>query len=167
MRGSEPADSDPVTTDDGSRPTRPRPGGVSDAEVTALGKVSEALEWVERARGRLYDVHQLIGRADLLLGDAADLLDEAGRSELASQLRHEIVGRNVIAGRWTFQIVEEYDDGYWSVVREFDRRCRDDISDGVRHLFEAEMKDDRRTNGLPHHEASPDEIGAIDERVDD
>ncbi|CAN5450420.1 hypothetical protein BH23ACT3_BH23ACT3_21070 [soil metagenome] len=140
-----------------SRSTRPRPDGVTDAEVTALGKVSEALEWVERARGRLYDFHQLSGRADLLLGDAADLLEQAGRPALAAELRREVVGRNVIAGRWTFQVVEEYDDGYWTTVREFDRRCRDHISDGVKHLFEAEMKDDRRTNGMPHHEASPDD----------
>lgn len=139
-----------------SRTTRPRPDGVTDAEVTALGKVSEALEWVERARGRLYDFHQLSGRADLLLGDAAELLDHAGRPELADELRRDIVGRNVIAGRWTFQIVEEYDDDYWSTVRAFERRCRDDICDGVRHLFEAEMKDERRTSGLPHHEATPE-----------
>ena len=26
--------------------------------------------------------------------------------------RPELVGRNVIEGRWTFQIVEEYDAGY-------------------------------------------------------
>jgi hypothetical protein len=134
---------------------RPRPPGVTDAEVEALGKLSEGLEWVERARGRLYDFHQLSGRADLLLGEAADLLDVAGRTELAADLRREIVGRNVIAGRWTFQIVEEYDDGYWGSVRSFERRARDEVSGGVRHLFEAEMKDARRTNGQPGHEARP------------
>jgi hypothetical protein len=137
------------------RHTRARPDGVTDADVTALGKVSEALEWVERARGRLYDFHQLSGRADLLLGEAAELLEDAGHAELADGLRREIVGRNVIAGRWTFQIVEEYDDDYWSTVRAFEKRCRDEICEGVRHLFEAEMKDDRRSNGMPHHEALP------------
>lgn len=30
---------------------RPRPAGVSDATVEAVGAVTEALEWVERARG--------------------------------------------------------------------------------------------------------------------
>lgn len=54
---------------DDSRPGRPRPDGVTDAEVEALGTLSEALEWVERARGRLYDFHQLSGHADLLLGE--------------------------------------------------------------------------------------------------
>ena len=34
--------------------------------VDAVGKASEALEYVERARGHLYAFHQLIGRADFL-----------------------------------------------------------------------------------------------------
>ncbi|CAN5780730.1 hypothetical protein BH10ACT9_BH10ACT9_53360 [soil metagenome] len=49
-----------------------RPEVVSDAAVAAAGAVSEALEWVERARGELYTFHQLRGRADLLLGQACD-----------------------------------------------------------------------------------------------
>lgn len=38
-----------------------RPEGVDDATVAAAGKLAEALEWIERARGRLYDFHQLVG----------------------------------------------------------------------------------------------------------
>jgi hypothetical protein len=50
----------------------------SDDVVAAVGKPGEALEWVERARGRLYDLHQLIGRADFLFEEAADELEPAG-----------------------------------------------------------------------------------------
>ena len=57
-----------------------------------------------------------MGRADLLLGDAADELAEAGHDELADLVRTEVVGRNVLEGRWTFQIVEEFDDGYYDAV---------------------------------------------------
>lgn len=89
---------------------RRRPDGVDDATVAATGKLSEAVEWIERARGRLYDFHQMSGHADLLLGEAADDLEAAGHPEWAERLRAEIVGRNVIEGRWTFQIVEEYDE---------------------------------------------------------
>ena len=46
-----------------------RPPGADDATVEAVGKVSEALEWVERARGRLYDFHQMMGHADALFGE--------------------------------------------------------------------------------------------------
>ena len=56
-----------------------RPDGVSDAVVEAVGKASEALEYVERARGHLYALHQLIGRADFLFEEAADRSRTAGR----------------------------------------------------------------------------------------
>ena len=132
-----------------------RPAGTSDATVEAVGKVSEALEWVERARGRLYDFHQLMGRADLLLGEAADALEEAGHPDHADRLRDRMVGRNVLDGRWTFQIVEEFDDLYWNAAREAERAVRDDLMAGRRHVFESEMKDDRRTEGRAHHERRP------------
>ena len=132
-----------------------RPDGVDDATVEAVGKVSEALECVERARGHLYSFHQLMGHADLMLGDATDMLRSAGHSRVAERLETDVVGRNVIHGRWTFQIVEDFDDNYWSVLREQDRAVRDDLMGGMRHVYEAEMKEDRRTRGRHGHEAGP------------
>lgn len=132
-----------------------RPAGVDDATVEAVGKVSEALEWVERARGHLYELHQLLGHADLLFGEAADALAAAGHDAHAETLRRVVVGRNVIEGRWTFQLVEEFDDGYWSATREQERRIRDALVSGRRHVFESEMKEDRRTPGRRHHESRP------------
>lgn len=129
---------------------------MDDATVRAVGKVSEAMEWIERARGRLYDFHQMSGHADLLLGEAADALEDAGHGDVADHLRERIVGRNVLEGRWTFQIVEEYDDTYWSAVREFDRSVTDRLMGGVRHVFESEMKERRRTAGRRHHEPTPE-----------
>lgn len=132
-----------------------RPDGVDDATVEAVGKVSEALEWVERARGHLYSFHQLMGRADFLLGDAVDMLRDAGHVEVADRLEADMVGRNVIHGRWTFQIVEDFDDNYWSVLREHDRAVRDALVGGIRHVYEAELKEDRRTHGRRGHETGP------------
>src|ERR1700755_757113 len=97
---------------------------VDDATVEAVGAVSEALEFVERARGHLYSFHQLMGHADLLLGEACDKLRMAGHDALAGRLEEYMVGRNVLYGRWTFQIVEEFDDVYWSVFRDHERRVR-------------------------------------------
>ena len=132
-----------------------RPVGASDADIEAAGTVGEALEYVERARGRLYDLHQLIGRADLLLQEAADSLDEAGRAELAERIRTEVVGLNVLQGRWTFQMVEEFDDGYWTAVREVEKAVRDELTGGLRHVHEAEMKEANRTAGRRGHDATP------------
>jgi hypothetical protein len=147
---------DPVSeSNESSNNLGRRPEGVSDDTVEAVGKVSEALEYVDRARGHLYSFHQLMGRADLLLGDACDLLRDAGHGEVADRLATEMVGRNVLYGRWTFQIVEDFDDNYWSVFREHEQRVRDELQHGVRHVFEAEMKERRRTKGQPGHEGRP------------
>jgi hypothetical protein len=134
---------------------RKLPDDVTDDTVEAVGSVSEALEWVERARGHLYSFHQLMGRADLLLGEACDKLREAGHPEVADRLESDMVGRNVLNGRWTFQIVEDFDDNYWSVLRDHERRVRDELQQGYRHVFEARMKEDRRTHGRAGHEGTP------------
>lgn len=135
-------------------PRHQRPEGVSDATVAAVGKVSKALETIEHARGLLYGFHRLSGTADLLLGEAVDELREAGHAELADHLERDLVGRDILDGRWSFQVVEEYDEGYYAAFQDADRRARDLVG-GRPHLFEAEMKEDRRTRGRPGHEARP------------
>jgi hypothetical protein len=122
---------------------RRRPDGVDDDTVAALGTLGEAVETMERARGHLYAFHQLCGTTDLRLGQAAQELRAAGQHDAADHVERELVGRNVVEGRWSFQIVEEYDDGYWSVVCDAERSIRDDLVGGARHVSEAEMKADR------------------------
>jgi hypothetical protein len=133
---------------------RSRPD-LDDTTVEGLGKLSEALETIEQARGQLYGFHQHSGKADLLLQDAVELFRKAGHTQLADDLDRDLVGRNVIADRWTFQIVEDYDATYWSAFRAFDERARNELSDGDRHVYEARMKQRERTQGHPHHEAGP------------
>ena len=61
----------------------------------------------------------------------------------------------MLAGRWTFQLVEEFDDGYYADFKRLEQRVRDELMAGRRHVFEAEMKADRRTDGRAGHEATP------------
>ncbi|WP_253849422.1 hypothetical protein [Mycobacterium asiaticum] len=128
---------------------------LDDATVEAVGQLSEALEYVERARGELYSFHQLMGHADLLLGQACDKLRDAGHDTVADRLQTEMVGRNVLYGRWTFQVVEEFDDNYWTPLREHERSVREQLQGGTRHVLEARMKEERRTVGRPGHESRP------------
>lgn len=131
-------------------------GQLSDDDtIEGAGSLSEALEYVERARGHLYSFHQLIGHADLLLDEACDKLRDAGHHEMAERLQNDLVGRNVLGGQWTFQIIEEFDDNYWSVFRDHERRVRDELHQGVRHVFEAKMQKARRTRGRQGHEGHP------------
>lgn len=132
-----------------------RPPGVTDAQVEAAGTISEALEKVERARGHLYSFHQLIGAADFGFGDGADQLEASGHAELAARLREELIGLNVIADRWSFQVVEDFDDGYWTTARALDAAVREEVTGGRRHVYEAELKQQRRTHGRRGHEAYP------------
>jgi len=132
-----------------------RPVGASDETVAAVGTLSEALEYVERARGHLYAAHQLLGHADLTFGDAADELRAAGNAEAADRVDRDVVGRNVLDGRWTFQVVDEFDATYYAPVAECVRWVEGELMDGRRHVYEAEMKDRRRTAGRPHHERRP------------
>ena len=119
---------------------RERAPGSDDATVDAVGKVSAALEIVEQARGLLYGFHRESGRADLALQEAVTALAEAGHPGLAGEIRQVLVGRDVVPGMWTFQIVEAYDTEYWSVFRAVEQRVREQLAGGIRHVFEAEMK---------------------------
>jgi hypothetical protein len=120
-----------------------RPDTASDEAVAAAGKMTEALETLERARGHLYSFHQLIGSTDLALDEVLDPL-RAENPALADEIERELVGRNVLDGRWTFQIIEEFEDLYYSVFRDYERRVREALVDGRRHVYEAEMKARRR-----------------------
>ncbi|HEY0168721.1 MAG TPA: hypothetical protein VGB75_16875 [Jatrophihabitans sp.] len=127
-----------------AHPERPvakqRPAGASDELVAALGKLSEALEVVEEARGLLYTFHRRSGRADLTLQEAVQALHDAGEHETARQVADTLVGRDVIPGCWTFQLVEQYDAQYWSPFRAVEAEVRQRLAAGTAHIYEAEMK---------------------------
>jgi hypothetical protein len=124
-----------------------RPAGVSDELVAALGKLSEALEVVEEARGLLYTFHRRSGTADRLLQEAVRALHDAGEPETAQQVADVLIGRDVIPGCWTFQIVEQYDAQYWQPFRAVDAEVRQRFAGGTAHLYEAEMKYDEQQPG--------------------
>lgn len=121
------------------------PAAMDDATVEAVGKLSEAFEVVEDARGSLYRFHRLSGRADFALGDAVRMLREAGHGELAARIDRELLGRNVLPGLWTFQVVEGYDDTYYSQFRRLVTEARNALAGGERHTYEARLKAERHT----------------------
>ncbi|MFJ8624041.1 hypothetical protein ACIRD3_14480 [Kitasatospora sp. NPDC093550] len=118
---------------------------MDDATVEALGMLSQAWETTQRARGRLYDFHQLTGGADKTVGEAVRLLREAGHHEQADLVEREVQGADVLPGMWTFQIVEAYDDGYHARFTEVARQVREALAGDRDHIAEAEMKQRRET----------------------
>ncbi|MCD0445048.1 hypothetical protein LO763_15635 [Glycomyces sp. A-F 0318] len=129
---------------------------LDDRTVEAVGKLTEALETVEIARGHLYAFHQLTGAADFKVEDAIGLLEAAGHRDLARRLARELLGRNVLPGRWTFQVIEDYEATYYDVFRDLERETRR-LTGGVPHVYEADLKRHRRSAGEPGHEAVANE----------
>lgn len=128
-------------------PAHQRPEGVDDATVDAVGRIGEAFELLERARGALYEFHQRIGWVDDILGDGLDQLRAAGHTELADELAGTWLGRNVLPGMWTFEVVEAFDRTYYEVAVAGERRVRETLMQGRRHVQEAERKAARRADG--------------------
>ncbi len=151
-------DPTPDDHDGGPDAAHQRPEGVSDATVEALGKLSAALDHVEDARGHLYAFHRLCGSAETTLETATEMLRAAGHVKLAEAYERDVLGRNPIPGMWSFQMVESYDDGYYAAAKGHEQQALDDLVGGRRHLFEAEMKELRRTHGRAGHAAKPDDV---------
>jgi len=101
----------------------------------------------------------MLGHLDFQMGDAVEVLRAAGHDELAALLEREVIGRNVLDGRWTFQVVEEFDDGYYADFGRYARELRDALAGGERHRFEAALKQRRRSDGRAGHEPAPPRRG--------
>ncbi|MEV7406190.1 hypothetical protein AB0N93_38230 [Streptomyces sp. NPDC091267] len=138
-----------MSDDQNTTPNAPhqRPEGVSDKTVEALGALSKALETTERARGALYEFHQLTGSADFAVGDAVQLLREAGHDQEADLVEREILGRNVIPGHWTFELIESYNETYYRPFADIEKQLVYTLAQGRDHLYEAELKKVRRAPG--------------------
>ncbi|TDC56705.1 hypothetical protein E1212_01710 [Jiangella ureilytica] len=135
------------------------PDDADPATVVAVGELTEALETTEVARGHLFAFHQLTGSADFKLESAIEKLEEAGHGEFAARLRRELLGRNVLPGRWTFQVVEDYEETYYEPFKALERAGRDLVG-GRPHLYEADLKRRRRSAGEPGHEATPSDLSS-------
>ena len=144
--------------DDQPTPEHRRPAGVSNATVEALGKLSAALDHVEDARGHLYAFHRLMGSAESTLEEATAMVRDAGHTDLADALDEQALGQNPLPGMWSFQMVEEFDDGFYARTKGLHQRALDELVQGQRHIFEAEMKELRRSRGRAGHEATPADV---------
>jgi hypothetical protein len=129
------------------RPTRivdPAEGvdAIDDAALRAAHRVEVAVEWIERSFGALLDAHHAAGHAQEMLIDAARLLREAGRADLADAVLAEAACKDAAEGRWTYQIVDEFRGHLLDPARRLDERVRAELTGGVRHRHEARMKRD-------------------------
>ncbi len=136
-------------------PTETAPDPLSDVAAEAAGKLGEALEYVERARGQLYEFHHHIGHADLMLDEVLEGLEKGGHADLVALIRERVYGRDVLQGRWTYQVVDEFDDGYYAAWKDVTATVREKVPGGGRHEHEAALKRRRSPLSDPDLSAPP------------
>ncbi len=122
---------------------------------TAEAKLSEALEYVNRARGHLYSFHQLVGHADFLLDEVIEAADKAGRPEISELVRSTLYGANVLSGRWSFEVVDDFDGNYYAAWRDVEEQVRQQLSGGKKHGYEARLKAERQAKGVSRETTGP------------
>jgi hypothetical protein len=106
-------------------------------EREALHRVELGVEWLHRAHGNLVEFHHKTGHAMDHLADAEAQLRASGHTDLADALRDEYLPRGVIdEGRWSYDVLESYQDGFLSVLTDFEKHARSEIADGQRHVTE-------------------------------
>jgi len=106
-------------------------------ERTALHRLTLGVEWLQRAHGNLLAFHHSTGHAMDHVAEAETLLRKAGHDDLADAIRDEYLPRGVIDGdRWSYSVVEEFEDGMLSDLQAFDAAVRADLADGQRHVAE-------------------------------
>ena len=106
-------------------------------EREALHRVELGVEWLHRAHGDLVEFHHKTGHAMDHLADAEARLRACGHTDLADALRDEYLPRGVIdEGRWSYDVLESYQDGFLSALTDFEERARGEIADGQRHVTE-------------------------------
>lgn len=108
----------------------------SETEREALHEAELGVEWLRRAHGALVEFHHNTGHAMDHLHRAEALFREAGRTELADALRDEHLPRGVDGDRWSYDLLETVESGFIRPVTRFERRARERVAGGRRHVTE-------------------------------
>jgi hypothetical protein len=114
-----------------------RRADLDEAERQALHSVELGVEWLHRAHGDLVEFHHEVGHAMDHFAEAEARLRDCGHTALADALRDECLPRGVIDGdRWSYDVVESYQEGFLADLTAFEERARGVVADGDRHVAE-------------------------------
>ncbi|WP_436931514.1 hypothetical protein [Halosimplex halobium] len=115
-----------------------RPGSdMTDREVEALHEVELGVEWLRRAHGKLVAFHHNTGHAMEHFAEAEELLRESGHTDLADEIRDSHLPRGVVdEHRWSYDVLESFEDDFMADVSGLADRARADLADGRRHVAE-------------------------------
>jgi hypothetical protein len=109
-------------------------------DVEALHRVELAREHLHRAHGHLLAFHHSVGHAMDRLAAVEDDLRTAGHGPFADELRADHLPAGVFEGCWSYELVEAFESGFLADVDGFERRLREEVVDGRRHVAEREQR---------------------------
>jgi len=112
---------------------------LSEGEMEAVHSVELATEWLQRAHGEFLELHHKTGHAMDRLDEAETQLRDCGHDELADLLRRELLAAGVIDGRWTYDLLEEFEEEFLSDMTDFKRQVCNQVADGQRHVPERQQ----------------------------
>ncbi len=116
---------------------------LSDTERKALHEAELGAEWVHRAHGALIEFHHDVGHGMDHFERAETLFREAGRTELADELREELLPRGVDGNdRWTYELLEDFRNGFLGEIDAFESAAHQRVAGGKRHVAEQAQKRD-------------------------
>lgn len=118
--------------------------GLTERELRAMHDVEVGTEWLQRAHGHLLAFHHAVGHGMDRFDVAEGALREEGHVELANQLRDGLLPRGVVDDTWSYGLVEAYQEGLLAESVAFERRARERLADGERHVNERRQRHRRR-----------------------
>ncbi|MFB6304139.1 MAG: hypothetical protein ABEH47_03160 [Haloferacaceae archaeon] len=113
---------------------------LGDRERNALHEVQLGVEHLHRAYGHLLAFHHAVGHAMDRFAAIEDDLRAVGYDEYASELRDDHLPAGVVGDRWSYELVEEFQDGFLAEMTGFEHRLREDVAGGRRHVTEREQQ---------------------------
>lgn len=122
---------------------------LSEVELETLHEVELGIERIHRAHGHLVAFHHNTGRGMNHLAAAENLLRSCDNHRLADSLREEYLPRGVVAacnsgdptaGRWSYDILESFQDVFLNDIVAFGDEVRTNIANGLRHAFERQQE---------------------------
>lgn len=124
---------------------------VNEIDCDALHEVELCIERLHRAHGHLIAFHHNIGRAMNHMAAAEPLFREGGHPDIADTIRDEYLPRGIIAadhstdpidGRWSYDILENFQDVFFNDMVDFGHEIHDRVADGSWHAAERQQERD-------------------------
>lgn len=122
------------------RDKRYRMTQLDDREREAIHQVELGVEHLHRAYGHLLSFHHAVGHAMDRFAAIEDDLRAIGHGEYADELRDNHLPSGVLGERWSYELVEGFQDGFLADMDDFGRRLCDDAVGGRRHVAEREQR---------------------------